>query len=223
MTHLKNALLLKQLYMYKYFGYRYTNLIAFNKEDTPLLLPQNIDQLKIQASQCHLCDISKSRTRVIFGEGDLHAKLLFITETPTTLEENQGKPFVGKSGEMFQNMLTNVLKISPNEVYVTPIVKCRPYNDRTPTPSEIYSCKPYLLQQIKLIAPSIIVTLGPISYRYLTGDETPLSQIRGNVMQYENYTLIPTYHPTYLLKNPYTKKEVLEDLKRIEYLMKLIQ
>ena len=219
MKNLKNALLLKQLYRLKQLGYSYTSVVPFKKDEPDLTLPNTLEKLEKQALECHLCLLSKSRTNVVFGEGDLNADLMFIGEAPGATEDRLGKPFVGRSGELLTKMIENVLHIKREEVYITNIVKCRPNDNREPSPTEAHTCQPFLLKQIELIKPKIIVALGATAYHYLTGDETNISKVRGTVHKQDAYTLIPTYHPSYLLRNPSAKKDVFEDLKMIKELM----
>jgi len=219
MKNLRNALLLKQLYQLKQLGYRYTSVIPYQEDELNLSLPNTLELLQKQAQNCHLCELSKSRQKVVFGEGDPCADLLFIGEAPGATEDSSGKPFVGRSGELLTKMIENVLGISRSDVYITNIVKCRPPNNQVPTPTQAHTCQPYLLKQIELIKPKLIVTLGVTAYHYLTGDETSISKIRGTLHMQDGYTIIPTYHPSYLLRNPSAKKEVFEDLLKVKDLM----
>jgi len=219
MKNLRNALLLKQLYQLKQLGYNYTNITAYKEDELDLSLPNTLESLQKQAQNCHLCELSKSRQKVVFGEGDPHADLLFIGEAPGATEDSSGKPFVGRSGELLTKMIENVLQLSRSDVYITNIVKCRPPNNQVPTPTQAHTCQPYLLKQIELIKPKLIVTLGATAYHYLTGDETGITKIRGTLHKQNGYTLIPTYHPSYLLRNPSAKKEVFEDLLKVKELI----
>jgi DNA polymerase len=219
MKNFKNALLLKQLYQLKDLGYRYTDTNLFKEDASDLELPNTLEALKKQAMNCHLCELSKSRQNVVFGEGNENAEILFVGEGPGANEDAQGRPFVGKSGELLTKMIENVLELSREDVYIANIVKCRPPGNRTPTSDEAYTCRPYLIKQIELIRPKLIVTLGSTAYQYLTEDSTPITKIRGTIHKQEAYTIIPTYHPSYLLRNPSAKKEVFEDLKKIKALI----
>ncbi|DAB40973.1 MAG TPA: uracil-DNA glycosylase [Sulfurovum sp. UBA12169] len=219
MKNLKNALLLKQLYQLKQLGYQYTDITLFKEDDLDLSLPGTLDLLQKQANQCHLCDLSKTRQKVVFGEGNPSAEIMFVGEAPGASEDSTGKPFVGRSGELLTKMIENVLLVSRNDVYITNIVKCRPPGNREPAPSEAYTCKPYLLKQIELIKPKLIIALGGTAYFYLTGDETPIGKVRGTIFKKERYIVIPTYHPSYLLRNPSAKKEAFEDLLKVKSLM----
>ena len=219
MKNLRNALLLKQLYQLKQLGYNYTNITAYKEDELDLSLPNTLESLQKQAQNCHLCELSKSRQKVVFGEGNPHADLLFIGEAPGATEDSSGKPFVGRSGELLTKMIENVLQLSRSDVYITNIVKCRPPNNQVPTPTQAHTCQPYLLKQIELIKPKLIVTLGATAYHYLTGDETSITKIRGILHKQNGYTIIPTYHPSYLLRNPSAKKEVFEDLLKVKELI----
>ncbi len=219
MKNLKNALLLKQLYLLKQLGYNYTSVTAFKEDEPDLTLPNTLKTLKKQAHECHLCQLSKSRTNVVFGEGNADANIMFVGEAPGASEDASGKPFVGRSGDLLTKMIENVLKLSREDVYISNIVKCRPRDNMEPTPTEAHTCQPYLLKQIELIKPKIIVALGATAYHYLSGDDSDISKIRGTLHKKDTYTLIPTYHPSYLLRNPSAKKEVFEDLKMIKEMM----
>lgn len=219
MRNLHNALLLKQLCQLKQLGYQYTDIAPSQYKASELQLPSSMEALKKQASDCHLCELSKSRHHVVFGEGNEEAEILFVGEGPGATEDDTGKPFVGRAGEVLTNMIEKVLLIPRSEVYISNIVKCRPPNNRVPTATEAHTCMPYLLKQIDHIKPKIVVTLGGTAYHYLTGDESKITQIRGTVQKRDHYTIIPTFHPSYLLRNPSAKKEAFIDMKLIKSLM----
>lgn len=219
MKNLRNALLLKQLLQLKQLGYRYTSVTPYKEDEQHLSLPNTLESLKKQAMECHLCELSKSRHKVVFGEGDPSADIMFVGEGPGATEDSSGKPFTGRSGELLTKMIENVLLISRSDVYITNIVKCRPPNNATPTPVQAHTCQPYLMKQIELIKPKIIIALGATAYHYITGDETEISKVRGTLYKQNEYTVIPTYHPSYLLRNPSAKKEVFEDLLKVKELM----
>ncbi len=189
------------------------------KTNTPVQLPNDLDSLRTLVLQCHLCDLSKTRKNVVFGEGNPHAKLMFIGEGPGATEDETGRPFVGRAGQLLTKMIENVLEISRSEVYIANIVKCRPPGNRVPTPKEAQTCLPYLLKQIEIINPKIMVALGSTSYRWLTGDNTPITKIRGHELEFQGRILIPTFHPSYLLRNPSKKKEAYQDLLKIKELL----
>nr|MCH9740047.1 uracil-DNA glycosylase [Campylobacterota bacterium] len=218
--NLHNALQLKQLYQLKNLGYNYTDVKPFSYESQKQLeLPHNLTELKLQAQNCHLCSLSKSRSNVVFGEGNANADIMFIGDAPIEIEDNQGKVFLGRSGEMLTLMIEKVLGLSRQDVYITNLLKCHPLATQTLHESAMHSCKAYLFKEIELIKPKVIVTLGEMSYHYLTNDTTPLKEIRGNLSYRGDYTIVPTYHPNFLLKNPSFKKEVFVDLKKVKGLI----
>ena len=220
MKNLYNALLLKQLYQLKVLGYKYTDTKPFSyEEQNALELPNSIEALKKQALNCHLCSLSKSRKHVVFGRGSKEAQIMFIGDRPLDLEDETGKPFLGRSGEMLKAMIEKVLKTSEEKVYLTNLLKCKPSAVEELHETAFHTCKAYLFKEIELVKPTIIITLGEKAYHYLTNDTTPLQEIRGTVLQKENYTIVPTYHPNFLLRNPSLKKEVFLDLKTVKELL----
>lgn len=216
MKNLKNALLLKQLYQLKQLGYKYTSLSIYKEEEPNFTLPNTLEALKKQAYGCHLCTLSKSRQKVVFGEGSLHAKIMFVGDGPSASDDSSGRIFTGRAGELLTKMIENVLGLKREDVYITNVLKCRALNTQTPSPAHIHTCQPYLLKEIELVKPAIIMTFGAIAYQSLTNDDTPLEKVRGIIHNHDKYTLLPTYHPHYLLRNPSAKKEVLEDLLKIK-------
>ncbi len=210
--------LIKNLYEHQWLGERFIDPIEI-KESGMAILPNDLQALRKIVEQCHLCDLAKTRKHVVFGEGNPHATLMFIGEGPGATEDETGRPFVGRAGQLLTKMIENVLQLQRSDVYIANIVKCRPPNNRVPTPQEASTCLPYLLKQIEIIDPKILVALGSTSYRYLTGDNTPISKIRGEKIPYKDKILIPTYHPSFLLRNPSKKREVYEDLLKIKELL----
>jgi DNA polymerase len=146
---------------------------------------------------------------------------MFVGEGPGATEDATGRPFVGRAGELLTKMIQNVLHINRSEVYIANIVKCRPPNNRTPLPKEAFTCRVYLFKQIEIIKPKLIVALGATAYKYLTNDTTPISKIRGHIIDAKNYKIIPTFHPSYLLRNPSAKKEAYLDMLKVKEFMGL--
>jgi len=213
--------LLKDLYTHKFFGFEYFDDIkpTFKQKISQTSLTSFLN-LETIVKQCHICNLAKSRKNIVFGEGNENADIMFIGEAPGALEDEIGKPFVGRSGEILTKIITNVLKMQRSEVYITNILKCRPHNSASPTFEEASNCKDYLFTQIELVNPKIIVTLGATAYKYLTNDmEMSISKIRGSIIDFGGIKLIPTYHPSYLLRNPSAKKDVLEDIKKVKALL----
>ena len=220
MKNLYNALLLKQLYQLKNLGYRYTNEKPYSYEERNFLeLPNSLNDLKKQAQNCHLCHFSKGRNNVVFGEGNKQADIMFVGDVPLEIENNAGAIFLGRGGEMLTAMIEKVLNLSREQVYITNLLKCHPLLTKEVHESEFHTCKAYLFKEIELVKPKVIITLGERAYHYLTNDFTSLKEIRGSIIQKESYSVIPTYHPNFLLKNPSFKKEVFLDLKRVQKLL----
>jgi len=144
---------------------------------------------------------------------------MFVGEGPGATEDSMGRPFVGRAGELLTKMIENVLLIPRSEVYIANIVKCRPPGNRTPTPTEAHTCLPYLQKQIEIVKPRIVVALGATAYRYLTNDESRITRVRGTIHKQNGYSIIPTFHPSYLLRNPSAKKEAFIDMQLVKSLM----
>lgn len=206
---------LKELYLLKALGFRYCDEETILKESN-LSLPKEIEELKKMVFNCFLCELAKTRKNVVFGEGDIKANIMFIGEGPGAMEDETGRPFVGRAGQLLTKMIETVLEIPRSAVYIANIVKCRPPENRVPTQLEALSCKPYLLRQIEIVSPKLIVALGSTSYQYLTDDKTPISKIRGEIIDFGGIRIIPTFHPSYLLRNPSAKKEAYMDFLKIK-------
>ena len=220
MKNLQNALLLKQLYQLKELGYKYTDTKPYTgKEKSELELPNSLNELKKQALNCHLCSLSKGRNHVVFGEGNEQAEVMFVGDAPLEIEDNEGRVFLGRGGEMLTAMIEKVLGVPRSQVYITNLLKCHPLASKEVHESEFHTCKAYLFKEIELVKPKVIVTLGEKAYHYLTNDTTALKEIRGTVMQKEKHIIVPTYHPNFLLKNPSLKKEVFLDLQKVKGLL----
>ncbi|SNS62393.1 DNA polymerase [Noviherbaspirillum humi] len=175
-------------------------------------------QLEEAVAGCVRCDLCRSRTRTVFGVGDIHAKWLFVGEGPGRNEDQRGEPFVGQAGKLLDNMLLAMDLRRGENAYIANIVKCRPTDangrDRPPDAAETAACLPYLERQIELIKPSVIVALGKTAALALLqlGADTPVSKLRGSVHRYRDLPLVVTYHPAYLLRNMADKKKVWADL-----------
>jgi len=219
MKRLHNALLLKQLLILKQLGFKYTHTTPSKLQDEQAELPNDMKALKILVDHCQLCELSKSRQKSVFGEGNTNADIMFIGEEPSATEDSTGRPFVGRSGDMLTKMIENVLHISRANVYITNVLKCKSLDSKISVSAEIVTCKPYILKQIELIKPKIIVTLGISALRILTDNQDSLESVRGHEIKYNDSIIIPTYHPIYLLRNPSAKKEALEDLLRVKELL----
>jgi DNA polymerase len=164
---------------------------------------------------CQRCKLFTGRTHSVFGEGNSHADLVFVGEGPGYHEDQQGRPFVGRAGELLTRIIA-AIGLRREEVYITNIVKCRPPNNRNPEPDEILMCEPFLLRQLEVIQPKIICALGKVAAQTLLNSDLPISKLRGRFHDYHGIKLMPTYHPAYLLRNPGGKRLVWEDMQLVQ-------
>ncbi len=176
-----------------------------------------LEELRKKVETCTLCELHKSRTNSVFGEGDINARIMFVGEAPGRDEDLQGKPFVGRAGRLLTQLL-NDAGLKREEVYIANCLKCRPPNNRDPLPQELSACFGYLKQQIEIIKPRIIGTLGRYSTYILTGQRGALGTLRGRIFTYNGIKVIAMYHPAYLLRNPNATEVFVEDLKRLKSL-----
>ena len=169
--------------------------------------------LEKRVSACTDCDLHAGRTRTVFGVGDRAADWLFIGEAPGFEEDRRGEPFVGRAGKLLDRMIA-ALGFDRSRVYIANTVKCRPPENRNPRPEEIAACSGYLLKQIDLIRPRVIVALGGVAANALLNTETPVGKLRGRVYRFGEgeIPLVVTYHPAYLLRSPQQKRAAWEDL-----------
>ena len=170
--------------------------------------------------RCTRCGLHRSRTQTVFGVGRRDAELLVIGEAPGADEDRQGEPFVGRAGQLLNEML-RAIGLPRAEVYIANILKCRPPGNRDPQPEEAASCTPYLAQQIALVRPRVILAVGRIAAQWLLQSDSPIGRLRGRVFQYgESGTpLVVTYHPAYLLRSPLEKAKAWTDLCMVKDLL----
>ncbi len=167
--------------------------------------------IRQEIGDCQRCPLAPTRNKIVFGDGDPNARLMFVGEGPGADEDAQGLPFVGRGGQLLNNMIA-AMGLKREEVYIANIVKCRPPKNRTPEPIEANTCKPFLFQQIEVIRPDVIVALGATAATYLLGVKSPLSALRGRIHHALGTRLVVTYHPAFLLRDPTQKKEAWKDL-----------
>jgi uracil-DNA glycosylase len=160
---------------------------------------------------CTRCALHKGRNKIVFADGSPTARLMFVGEGPGADEDAQGLPFVGRAGQLLNNMIT-AMGLRRDEVYIANIVKCRPPGNRTPEPVEANTCSPFLFRQIEVVRPEVLVALGATAATYLLGQRQPLAALRGRVHSFRGSKLIVTYHPAFLLRDPRQKKEAWADL-----------
>jgi DNA polymerase len=174
-----------------------------------------ITTLKEEILHCTKCELAKIRKHVIFGEGNANAEILIIGEAPGRDEDIQGRPFVGKSGQLLDKILAACGFTRKEHVFISNIVKCRPPGNRIPTPYEADICMPWLLKQIELINPKILILLGATALKYIAGSEYKITRERGSWLNLQNRLVMPVYHPAALLRDPSLKRDTWEDFKKI--------
>jgi len=211
----QNLVLLQNLYRLKALGFSYIDPFSINIDDSHSA-PATLKDLEQNISTCHLCDLSKSRKQAMQGFGSQNARLMIIDFSVSQSEDISNSYYTGRSGESLKKMVENVLGLDINDIYFTHSIKCKPLNSNTPSSSEWNSCKSYLFSQIEFVKPDVVVTLGKDAYAKVTGEEDNFESVRGHVIDFKKYKLIPIYHPQYLLRNPQFKKITLNDLKTIK-------
>lgn len=175
----------------------------------------SLAQLETVAKGCTKCRLHQGRTHVVFGVGNPKAALMFVGEAPGRDEDRQGEPFVGRAGQLLTRII-EAIGLRRDEVYIANVIKCRPPNNRNPQDDEIARCEPYLLRQIELVQPRLIVALGTFAAQTLLKTTQPISQLRGRFHTYHGVKLMPTFHPAFLLRNPERKRSVWEDMQAVQ-------
>jgi uracil-DNA glycosylase family 4 len=171
--------------------------------------------LAARAKACRKCgELARCRNSVVFGVGNPHAELMFIGEAPGFDEDQQGEPFVGRAGQLLTKII-QAMGFTRSEVYIANVLKCRPPENRTPLPDEVQNCLPFLLTQIELIRPKVMVALGATAMKALLGVEIGITKMRGHWYTFRETPIMPTFHPAYLLRNPPAKKDVWEDMQEV--------
>ncbi len=168
---------------------------------------------------CSRCKLhTLGRRQVVFGVGNPRARLMFVGEAPGEEEDKQGEPFVGRAGQLLTKII-EAINLTRDQVYIANVIKCRPPGNRNPEPDEVATCEPYLFRQIDVIRPRVIVSLGKFAAQSLLRTADPITRLRGREFDYRGATLIPTFHPAYLLRNPSAKREVWEDMKKVRSIL----
>lgn len=186
--------------------------IPYREMQTPFAILQSIRE---DLGECTRCKLHKQgRKQIVFGVGNPHAQLMFVGEGPGADEDEQGEPFVGRAGQLLNNMIA-AMGVKREEVYIANVVKCRPPGNRTPEPDECATCSPFLIRQIDAIKPKALVALGAVAARTLTGLNEPMMKMRGKWFDFRGVPLAVTYHPAYLLRDPRQKVEAWKDLQMV--------
>ncbi len=181
---------------------------------------ETLDSFKSSIENCEKCSLSLTRNKFVFGAGDKNADLFLIGEGPGEEEDSKGEPFVGKAGKLLDKILKSIGYTRDDNVFIANIVKCRPPENRNPLSSEIAECTPYLIKQINLINPKLIVALGKVAGQTLLKENMLIKEMRGKTYHYNAIPLIITYHPAALLRNPSLKIDVWEDFQYIRNFLK---
>ena len=179
-----------------------------------------LSRLKVEIGpDCQRCKLhTLGRRQVVFGVGNPNADLMFVGEGPGADEDMQGEPFVGRAGQLLTKII-EAIGMTRQDVYIANVIKCRPPQNRNPEPDEVEKCEPFLFRQIETIKPKVIVALGKFAAQSLLKTSEPITRIRGREYKYRDAILMPTYHPAYLLRNPSSKREVWEDMKRVRAIL----
>lgn len=167
-------------------------------------------------TRCKLCELG--RRQVVFGVGNPKARLMFVGEAPGEDEDRQGEPFVGRAGQLLTKII-EAISLTREQVYIANVIKCRPPGNRNPEPDEVAACEPFLFEQIAIVQPRVIVALGKFAAQCLLRSAEPITRLRGREFEYRGATLVPTFHPAYLLRNPPAKREVWEDMKKVRAIL----
>ncbi len=173
-----------------------------------------LQKIRDDIGDCTRCKLCTGRTHIVFGVGNPQTPLMFVGEGPGREEDLQGEPFVGRSGQLLTKMI-EAMGWKRTDIYIANIVKCRPPDNRYPEPDEVATCQPFLLQQIEAIRPKIIVALGNLAVQTLLNTKKGIMSLHGSFHDFHGTTLMPTFHPAFLLRNPPMKKEAWEDLKKV--------
>jgi DNA polymerase len=170
--------------------------------------------LREEIGDCQRCPLGRGRKNLVFGVGNPEAEVVFVGEAPGRDEDIRGEPFVGKAGQLLTKII-NAMGLSRDQVYICNVIKCRPPQNRDPLPEEIERCEPFLKRQLDILNPRVICALGSFAARTLLRTEARISQLRGRLHTYNGIPLIPTYHPSFLLRNPDAKRDVWQDIQKV--------
>ncbi|HPI55849.1 MAG TPA: uracil-DNA glycosylase [Syntrophales bacterium] len=180
---------------------------------------RTLDDVRRELGDCKRCPLHLTRRNLVFGEGNPSAGLVFIGEAPGEEEDLQGRPFVGRAGQLLTRII-EAMGFQRRDVYICNILKCRPPGNRNPKQDEMETCEPFLIGQIDAIGPKVICALGSFAARRILQTEAPITALRGKFHEFRGVRVMPTYHPAYLLRNPEAKKQVWED---VQLIMKALQ
>mgnify|MGYP001065732674 CR=1 FL=1 len=184
-------------------------------ERVPAARFEDLAAVEAAVAGCQLCGLCRTRTRTVFADGTGRRRLMFVGEAPGADEDASGVPFVGRAGQLLTKMIEAGMGLSRQDVYIANVLKCRPPGNRNPEPDEIASCRPYLDAQIDFVKPAVLVGLGKFAAQFLLETEEPITRLRGRWGVRQGIPVMPTYHPSFLLRQPERKKEAWEDLQEV--------
>ncbi len=174
-----------------------------------------LTELREFIGDCRRCKLWRSRTNLVFGVGNPSARVMFVGEGPGAEEDEQGEPFVGRAGQLLTDIIERGMGLKRSEVYIANVIKCRPPENRTPEPDEVAACLPFLMRQVEIVRPEVIVALGSVAAQALLKVKTPISRLRGQWYEVRGIPTMPTFHPAYLLRNPADKRHVWSDIQKV--------
>ncbi len=183
--------------------------------DVPELAAAGLAAVRAELGECRRCRLAAGRRHLVFGVGNPRARLVFVGEGPGRDEDRLGEPFVGKAGQLLTDIIEKGMRLRRADVYICNVVKCRPPENRDPEPDEIAACRPFLLRQLEVIRPEVVVALGRVAAQALLGNAEPIGRMRGRWREVAGIPVMPTLHPAYLLRNPAEKRLVWEDVKQV--------
>lgn len=175
---------------------------------------ETLEDIRRDINDCTRCPLHRSRTHIVNSEGNPHARLMFVGEAPGADEDAQGRPFVGRAGQLL-NKIIEAIGLKREDVFIGNINRCRPPGNRTPTAAEAATCKPFLLREIAVVRPEVIVVLGNTAMQNLLGTKEGITKMRGRFLDFNGIKVMPTFHPAYLLRDPSKKREAWEDMKKV--------
>jgi DNA polymerase len=175
---------------------------------------ETLEEIREELGECDRCPLDRTRTRLVFGIGNPHARIVFVGEAPGRDEDLQGEPFVGEAGKLLTRII-QAMGFERSEVYICNVLKCRPPVNRDPLPIEVEACSPFMLRQIKAVKPEVVVALGKFAAQTLLQTKEIISRLRGRFHDYHGIPLMPTFHPSALLRDPAKKREVWEDMQQV--------
>lgn len=189
-------------------------LSLFEAPPPPRREAETLEQIGEDLGDCHRCRLADGRRSIVFGEGNPHAELVFVGEGPGADEDAQGRPFVGRAGQLLNRMI-QFIGMKREEVYICNVVKCRPPGNRTPAPDEIGTCSPFLYRQLRAIQPRVVCCLGAPAVRTVLGIKEGMTKIRGRFYEFGNAKAFVTFHPAYILRNPREEKILRQDFETL--------